>query len=476
MTDRKLALIAILSVLTGFGVGHSDTIYNEYLGPDQKDIAGEKKYRISQKDGYDIVVISVDTLRSDHLTCYGYRRNLTPNMCNSHNKYKQPTIFKNTYAQASWSLQSFTSMMTGKWPFNHGVTSSRRSIPRSVVLLQENLTQAGYKTGGYVDGGMLRPYSGFDDGFENYSDVRPTTNQIGNNRKLFNHGLSFLNSTDSKSFLFLNSMEVHAPYRPKNLTLFEKFAPENLNSTIDVRNETLEDQNDYRNENLTEKELEHIIAGYDTSIRETDKEVGRFMDKLDERGKLNDTIVIITSDHGESFQEHVQWVSHGENLYEEFIKVPLIIYHPDIEGKTVESRVRLIDIAPTIADFSIINSSRFSSDGKSLKPLMEEGDGEDRKVYSSTYGAQGDRWNKTTIIKDNWKLLWNRDLGTLELYNLEEDPGERNDLSSNKPDKVEELRRELLEMRKTEKKKNNEEGEEVSESIKDRLKKLGYRQ
>lgn len=477
---RKVILIFFITVLISFSLINLSSSY----GISDANIFSNNIEDQNQKN-YDIVIIGIDALRADHLPCYGYERNTASNICNKKN---EPIIFKNTYSQAPWTLPSFTSMMSGKWPFNHQ-TQSFRKIPDNITLIQQNLTYAQYETTGYIDKGALKPYSNFNKGFRNYRDIAADEESIGNNRELFNRGFNFLNNTNHKTFLFLHSMEVHHPYRPKNFTIFQEYAPKNLNSTINITESRLNTPRKWRKENLTEKELEYVKAGYDTTIKQTDQEIGRFINKLNQTGQLENTIVIVTSDHGESFQEHIQWVGHTEHLYNEFIKVPLVIYHPDIQGKTINTRVRLIDIAPTIADFANLSTDKFEFDGKSLMPLMEEetlifkirkklfsqvsDNKKDRMVYSSTYGSNGKRFDRKTLIKDDWKLIWDRDAGIRELYNLEEDPEERNDLAYERKDKVEELSRKLLEMRNPKKKKD--EGEEVSESIKERLRKLGYR-
>lgn len=447
---EKLVILFLLSILSGASV---EMITGPGENGDASSVEGEK---------YNVVVISVDALRADHLNCYGYHRNTAPNICG----FGEPVIFENAYSQAPWSLQSYVSMLTGQWPSSHQVRSPKY-IDNDLRLLPEILSSKGYKTAGFVDGGMLNHWTNMDQGFDTYVSMRSGEGPVGHNQKVFSSGARYLKNTSTPSFVLLHSMEVHDPYRPGNATLFNSYRPGNLSSDINVSDDNLSSNDGYRDRKLTQKERKHIIAGYDSSIRQTDRYIGRFMEELKSSGELENTIVIITSDHGESFQDHGTWVGHGKKLHEEMIKVPLVIYHPDLDGQRLKERVRVIDIVPTILEFLEIEDEEGGFDGRSLLSMINGSENSDRPVYSSTYLYE----NKSALIQNNLKLIWNAEDDDSKLFNLSQDPGELRDISSSNRDVVRSMKESIGGLR---------EGGEINENlrnsrIQERLEELGYR-
>lgn len=449
MRFRTVASLFLLSLVAGAALHSVDYSSEPAPTPEEK---------------YNVVLISVDTLRSDHVSCYGYSRNITPNMCG----YGDPVIFENAYSQAPWSLTSYVSLLTGEWPFNHGITTAER-VSKDKILLSEMLKSRGYSTGGFVDGGMLSYWSRLYQGFDPYVSTRNEGGDVGHNEKIFGSGFRYLNQTERSTFLMLHSMEVHEPYRPENRTIFKNFAPDNLDSSINITDDELGARSNYSEMNLSEREIEYLKAGYDTSIKRTDREIGEFFRKLNRSGAWDNTIIILTSDHGETFQGHSSQVGHSIDLHQEYIKVPLIIYHPDYEGRRIEERVRLIDVLPTVLDFLDYDLEK-EVDGRSLQPLIE-GDGtEDRPVYSSTTQYLS-KDNKSSLIKNDLKIIWNRNTGETELFNLSSDPGERYDISSSNREKVRAMKAALRELANSQEKNKTS----TDAEIKERLRELGYR-
>jgi len=291
-----------------------------------------------------VVLVSIDTLRPDHLGCYGHEQPTSPNLDRFR---KGAVLFSCAITQAPSTLPSHATMLTSLLPEHHGAFFARRSpLPGDLPTLATVLAGAGYRAAAFTGGGQIAPEFGLDRGFEIYG-VNEGGPGFGD---AVRSGLEWLGGDpDRPAFLFLHTYQVHHPYTPdaELLEIFDEGYEGRLPG--EISKELLNRIN--RGEVvIDERDLDHIRAAYDAEIRSVDESFGELMSGLDALGLADNTLLIFTSDHGEEFGEHgvVGWHSH--TLYDELLRVPLVIRFPGgfAAGVTVDPQVRLIDLAPTI--------------------------------------------------------------------------------------------------------------------------------
>ncbi|HTF88960.1 MAG TPA: sulfatase [Planctomycetota bacterium] len=332
-----------------------------------------------------ILVISVDTLRSDHLGCYGYPRATSPAIDAI---AKQGTVFQNAWSSSSWTLPAHATMLTGLPVSAHAqcdwdLAATERfanHLPRGRYI-SEDLERAGYDTAGFYSCIYLEPKFGFGPGFQTWErayhsvhsepgiaerwdsarkagDTEEMRRIHDENPALFDvearsapaaidSALRWLGGRKSDAdpfFLFVHVYDAHTPYTPP--PPFDRFDPE-YQGTIDGRR--LGDADSPVHAGMDPRDLEHVIALYDGEIAAIDDVLERLFAELERSGAADDTLLILTSDHGEEFFEH-GGKQHGGNLYRETLQVPLIVKWPGhmAAGARCATTTGLIDIAPTL--------------------------------------------------------------------------------------------------------------------------------
>jgi len=377
-----------------------------------------------------VVLISIDTLRPDHLGCYGYGKPTSPRIdavC------AQSVVFDQAIAHAPSTLPSHASILTSLIPQHHQASfDNRRALPDEITTLAEVLAEEGYRTAAFTGGGQIDPLFGLDQGFEQY-----TVPAADDFEATVDAALAWLDDLeDEPFFLFLHSYQPHHPYdpAPEALALFEQGYDGPLAGAVNVHQIKAINAND---EALPAADLDHVVAAYDAEIREVDNAFGRLADALDARGLLEPSVLVFTSDHGEEFGEHgfVGWHSH--TFFEELLRVPLFVKYPK-GGPTpqrVERMVRSIDIAPTVLkaigsrvpeSFSGIDLAVFSS-AREVPPLVAVGrlDRVDRARVSF---VRDGRFKLERVVSRRQRL-----------FDLIDDPAEAWDASSNYPEEVSRL-------------------------------------
>ena len=305
-----------------------------------------------------LILVSIDTLRADHLSLYGYARNTSPGL---DAWARDAVVFRRAVASATTTLPSHTSMFTGLEAIRHGV--HRIPAPPGLTTLAAHLRASGWRTLARTGGGYLHPHFGLDRGFERYSFHRAGVDRNGE----LATGLAIVRPwvkalRDEPFFLFLHTYEVHGPYRPRTPYLEELapgVTPPGLawqvaeNSSVATGYRVMrEGRYIYRGEDPNGPELGQASAAeamalYDSSIRYVDAEIAALFAELQQLGLADDTVVVVTSDHGEAFGEHGEG-GHGY-LHDNNVVVPLVIRAPGVGGGRQESRqVRSVDIVPTV--------------------------------------------------------------------------------------------------------------------------------
>lgn len=381
--------------------------------------------------GSNVILISIDTLRADHLGCYGYPQNTTPNIDEFS---KDSVLFKETIAQAPSTTPSHASIFTSLIPSHHGAFfSMKKPIPQDIVTMAEILKDNGYKTISFNGGAQIAAEFGFDQGFDTYDSWQRKENQSSTTLidkvdftiEKVDSAIDWIRTNPSEEFfLFLHTYEVHHPYTPKKeyLDLFEKNYSGDLPINISGR---LVEKINKGNVEISEEDKEHIVNTYDAEIYSMDMAFGTLVDFLKKTNLYDDTIIIFTSDHGEEFGEHGMMGWHSHTLYDELLKVPLIIKFENSKygGTVIEEQIRSIDILPTLLD--ILNIGTLECfEGTSLVKWLKNVNRRELPAVSEqdTVGQT----HPATVRTKRWKL-YDR-LNDVRLFNLESDPLEQKDV------------------------------------------------
>ncbi len=292
------------------------------------------------------ILISLDTLRADHLGCYGYERDTSPFL---DRLAERAVTFENAFVQYPSTLTSHMSIFTGLYPAEHGIYPPGAVLSDEIETLPEVFQRAGFRTGGFTEGGWVQGRFGFRRGFDVF---KARDRQVGEEvDRTFERGLRFLRglAEEERFFLFLHTYAVHAPYHPPESYRDRFWEGEAPPGAYDPTGPALTRHN-ILGETLTPAVLDYFTALYDAGIRHLDDVLAGFFSQLEELG-LTDTTVIITSDHGEELHDHGK-MNHGQ-LYREVLRVPLLILHPDFaDGRRHEPPVRSIDLAPTLYELA----------------------------------------------------------------------------------------------------------------------------
>lgn len=416
-----------------------------------------------------VILISIDTLRMDHLGCYGYGPPTSPRL--DAGLCRDSVVFEQAISHAPSTLLSHASMLTGLIPARHGGSIElKRGLAPEVRTLAEALTDAGYRTASFNNGGQISATWGIDQGFEVYRSVSADRFAVVVDRALDwidatlaeagNDGDSSQTQAD-RLFLFLHTYETHHPYTPSPADL-ERVGAEFYDGPLgqDVGYRELRRINNGAVE-ATLEDKRFIVSAYDAEIRSVDRSLGELMSALAERDLYDRALILFVSDHGEEFGEHGWMGWHSHTLYDELLRVPLIVKLPGARsgGQRVTRQVRLADLTPTVLDL-IGSPVPPGLDGTSLLPLIDgEPDGR-RPVISQRDGRPS-----SSIRTSEWKL-WDQ-----RLYHLASDPAERRDVARQNEAVVD-----TLDKRRTTALDGARKGGEVELSPEEmeRLKALGY--
>lgn len=399
----------------------------------------ESRVRAGAYSGYNIILVSFDALQASHVGCLGYSRNITPSLDRFARK---GFLFKNAIAQSSWTVPSTMSYFTSLYPSQHKVInkystytekekiiSNLKKLSPEVLTLAEVLKGNGYLTGGFTGDAGVGADFGFSEGFDEYFEG-PKFSGMDTSIPA---ALEWLKKNHTKKFfVFLHGYDVHGQFDPPGGFTREFVKP----PYIGQLKGTKEEQADIREEglekgsvSLTEEDVRFWRALYDEKIKDVDERFKVFIEDLRRMGVLDKTIIVLFSDHGTEFYEHKRF-DHGFSLYEELIHVPLIIWLPGLKrGFSINDQVRAIDVMPTLLDLlgaEISGKLRKQMQGVSLIPLMQ-GEHMNLTAYSETdYRFYAHK--RSIRIPEGLKFIYSMDTETRELYDLNKDPGELDNL------------------------------------------------
>jgi choline-sulfatase len=373
-----------------------------------------------------VIVYLVDALRADHLGCYGYGRPVSPRVDAF---AREAVLFRHTVAQSSWTRPATTTLLTGLLPRTHGVNGRRDVLAERAVTLAERLREQGYRTAGFVTNGNVARSFGLGQGFDTYELLPQKHSAATDVNAAAADWLQTRWQRDAPFFLYLHTVEPHAPYTPP-LPFRQRFAP-------GVRDEDLTRMNVLKRLEegriaATPELRRNLLDLYDSEIAANDAAFGELLDLLGRRGILEDTVIVFVSDHGEEFLEHGGW-EHGRTLHAEMLDVPLIVRVPGMKsGKVVQRQAQQVDVVPTILELLGLPVAA-GVDGRSLAPWIS-GDGpagEDRAETAAFSWLDQHGLRSAAVTTPDWRLIEDR-LPTpgRALYDRQADPGEHRDLTA----------------------------------------------
>ena len=411
-----------------------------------------------------VILVSIDTLRSDHLGCYGYQRAISPaidEFC------EDAVVYETSISQAPSTAPSHASIFTSLIPAAHGAFLKRKTeIKTTIPTMAEILAINGFQTASYNGGGQLDKSLGFNRGFEIYDSFSEANYENEKMSDKVTKGLSWIKEHKGKKFfLFLHSYDIHVPYAPDKADLESLHPGYKGPVPIPVSDKFLKTVNS-KKVKLSEDDKNFIISAYDAEIKSVDRAMKVLLDDLKKEGLYDKTIIVITSDHGEEFGEHGYMAWHSHTLYDELLRVPLIIKYPNqnLSGKRVSTQTRSIDILPTILE--VLNlKMKAGFQGRSLLDLtMGKDDGFDLYAIS-----QKDRLGSlpTSARTQDWKLY------KQALFDLAKDPLEKKDVAAENLEIKTKLRSVIDESKKLDEPGSKEKVEIEDESV-EQLKTLGY--
>lgn len=374
-----------------------------------------------------VILISIDTLRADHLGVYGYHRNTSPHIDRLAEK---GIVFTHAYAQSPNTIISHATMLTSLYPMVHGVTPEYRLAPE-IETVAEYFQEQGYKTGGFTThGAWLNEEMGFAQGFDDFFSRFVSGDNI--NSRVF----AFLDEHGHRDFfLFVHYYDPHSdhyklPYDTR--THFDRtFCPDYRGSFTGCRENLCASQLLKRlNETgqpLPAEDRQYIMDLYDGGILYTDFQLGRLFKKLKELDVYDKALILITADHGEEFREHGQFL-HNQ-LYNEVMRVPLIIKPPGSRPQVRKnSPVGVIDIVPTLLEFAHIRYEDDHLQGRSLWPQIEGSEPGERIVFSTLKGVELSQADHLSLRDRTFSFHTWEKFSQFKLFNIKTDPGETRDI------------------------------------------------
>jgi len=429
------ALIAITIVIVACGpiaVFIKQNKNRAFLSPNENTAGNDIEH---------VILITIDTLRADAVSSYGSQSVKTPNI---DGLSKDGVLFKNAYSSAPWTLPAVASIMTGLPPATHMTTTASSKLPGKFKTTAEYMLDSGYYTGAIVKNIFLHPEYNIDQGFIDYYHY-PKSNKyvrsfgsalinIAINKKLRDDvtteditdlSINWLKENSDKDFfLWVHYFDPHQPYAPPEVYMADKSKPPTrigmeFNGAKHIRSGHFVP---------TVREREWIRELYEAEVRYVDDNLGRLLESLKRSGLYEDSLIILTSDHGEEFWDHGGF-EHGHALYNEVIHVPLIIKLPGENQAGEESmRVSTQSLMRTILDASGVEYERDRLIAGSLYPLMQ---GNSTKVNEEPLVSTGLLYyeDKESLISGDTKYIHSLITNEEELYDLANDPDEQNALS-----------------------------------------------
>jgi arylsulfatase len=382
-----------------------------------------------------LLLVSLDTTRRDHLSAYGYARETSPALAGL---ARGAVVFERAFAQETNTNPSHASMFTGLYPHEHGSLDNLHVLDPAALTLAEILARAGFACGGFVSGYTLSERYGLGQGFAVYDadfggrDRRPAAETT-------ERALAWLDGVrGTRFFLFVHFFDAHGPYRtPEGYEdLFGEQDPgpalrsvPRYQRRVDARGRPI-------------RTLGPYARTYDASIRFMDDQLARLLDAVD----LDRTVVVVIADHGETLSERYWTLDHGASVFDEQIRIPLVVHAPGRGAASVDAPVETVDLLPTLLELlAVAGPDPWAVSGRVLPGLIDRDPPPRATVFASSRTAQARHADRGYALDESRRILTARDArwklivypgvdGTYqELYDLASDPGEERDVAERFP-------------------------------------------
>lgn len=377
-----------------------------------------------------LILVSIDTLRADHLGCYGYGRPTSPTLDAF---ASEGLLFEDVSTTSPWTLPAHASLLTGLYPRRHGLKSFDETLPGELAYLPELLHNEGYAVSGVVNTHCLHERIGYSRGFDSYLYEKEKLD-LAAPTAVTERALEWLRRNwRGPFFLFLHYYDVHSDYRslPRYEMEFVRPYRGKLNGTTSqlllarkfaIRNGVIP---------LDGADARHLIDLYDAGIRQLDSGIARLLWFLEEKGILEDSLIAITGDHGEEFLEHGN-VLHGRTYFEEVLRVPLLLRGPGVpRGKRVDAMASLVDVMPTLLSLlDVPVPARLN--GIDLSPAWREDGAElpERFILAEADWQNEQNDLLRAVRSGPYKLIYNRLTGQQRLFDIVSNPRETKNIRS----------------------------------------------
>lgn len=465
-----------------------------------------------------VILLVMDSVRAANLSCYGYARPTTPHI---DALAREGTLYEKAISVGCWTLPVHATLFTGLYPLNHGVTISRDALPSSYPTLAAQLKAHGYRTACFSNNPYIGRATGLGTGFDTLEELWTAVRPRGHRRTKMGRLIKYLegygapakpaiamarslqkaramvkrrrNTRDSGAagtnerirrwldhssraagpfFMFVNYMECHEPYAPPS-PYDRKFMPAQYSPWRVARLGTNKNVLAGGSETARRENLEILQALYDGELNYLDARLGELIADLRRRGLLDNTLLVVTADHGDSLGEHDQ-IGHRVSLFEQLVHVPLVIRWPErfAAGARVAEQVQLIDLHATLLDAAAVPLGERA--GKGAQSLLGTAPGRRVAIAENTAPKAHGSILSRMVRTDRYKLIWNSNQRH-ELYDLHEDPAESRNLAQSHAETVAQLEQQLDAWRQSLEADNIQVAEaEYDEAVLARLRDLGY--
>lgn len=413
-----------------------------------------------------IVLLTIDTLRTDRLGCYGNKVNLTPNM----DRLASSGIrFDQAISGGSWTQAAFPVLLTSSYAAMYGGCLGRLAPERPSPI--ETLASNGYITGGFTTNVHLSRRTGFDRGFLHFvelnpGEVDPPLRRVKGGQRLLQNELThtvlrplgirmrparlyssatevtdslcqWMDQVETPFFAWAHYMDVHWPYHLEETLVHPRDIAQAWQDLAMMYGRANFDWSNLdRDKSITTTQRDHFIALYEKSLQYLDHQIGRLINHIQNSGYADDTLIILVSDHGEEFLDHGRWGHWESNLFDEILRVPLIVWMPNgPQGRVIRQQVRLLDIMPTILDLCGCPPSNGVL-GDSVASLLAQGESNYDGVETISE-MRRDPWHRIAVRTESFKYIWDsKRPDQPELYDLRTDPREKHNVHDQFPQEV----------------------------------------
>jgi arylsulfatase A-like enzyme len=369
-----------------------------------------------------VVVLLIDTMRADKLRPWNPRTRVrTPAI---DRLAEEGTVFEAAHSPENWTKPSVASVLTGLYPLTHGARQSESVLGQRALMLSEHMKAHGFTTGSFIANGYVSDRFGFDQGWDYYTNYIREGKNTDASHVFADAGDWVEQNRDKRFFLYVQTIDPHVPYDPPEeyLRMYdarEYTGPVQPRLTADLLEKAKRNPPAVT---FTDRDRERIEALHDGEVSQHDSELGRFIERLKRLGIYDDTLFVVTADHGEEFNDHGSW-GHGHSVYEELLHVPLLFRMKDAipAGRRVAQSVGTLSIPATVLQLAGVDPMP-DVEGPSLLPYI---DGNVPPRPSVAFSDFMD--DRRVITVGRWKMIVRGNL-TASIFDLEADPRERTQL------------------------------------------------